>query len=107
MASDNRDDFERRFEEDDGVFPESWLPRPGDKCIGRVVRYTRGETKFGPRTIAVLECSNGEGKQYLLSVWLSNRVLIDKFLRLRPKPGERVGIKRIADVEGSNGRYAN
>jgi hypothetical protein len=107
MSGNNRDDFERRFEEDDGVFPESWRPRPGDKCIGRLVRYTRGEGKFGPRTITVLQCSNDEGKPYLLSVWLSSAVLIEKFRRLRPKPGERVAIKRVADVEGANGRYAN
>jgi len=107
MSGNNRDDFEQRFEEDDGAFPESWRPRPGDKCIGRLVRYTRGESKFGPRTIAVLECSNDEGKTYLLSMWLSSAVLTDKFRRLRPKPAERVAVKRLSDVEGANGRYAN
>ena len=32
-------------------------------------------------------------------------VLIDQFKKLRPKPGERVGIKRVADSEKGYARY--
>jgi len=97
-----RDDFERSLAKEDGTFPESWMSQPGDWISGVVVRYQRGETKFGSCWIAVLECRNDEGQPYHLGIWLAHTVLLDQFKQQRPKRGERVGIKRLRDHETKN-----
>ena len=40
-------------------------------------------------------------------MWLSHAVLVKKWKALGPKIGERVGIKRLPDGSGPNGRYAD
>ena len=93
-------DIEHDLDAFDGTFPESWRPKPGDKIVGRLVRYTQGESPYGPRHIAVVEAMNAGGEPYLVGIWLSHAVLVDQFKRLKPKPGERIGVKRLADVPG-------
>ena len=107
MNKQHEDEFERELDEDDGSFPESWKPHPGDKIVGIVKRYDQAESKFGLRWVCVIEARNEMGERYLCGVWLSHTVLLDQFRKHQPKIGERVGIKRVADAEGANGRYAN
>lgn len=72
--------------------------------VGEIVRYETGMTEYGEAPIVVVANEdNGE----LLSVWLLHQVLLSEFQKLKPKPGERVGIKRLADdPERRYRRYA-
>jgi len=83
------------------TFPESWRPKPGDAVQGMVVGYSKGLSPYGEKWIVTLRVpADGKHGEYLLGVWLSHIVLLDQFKRLRPKPGERVAIKRCADHSG-------
>jgi len=74
--------------------PRAWVADVGQVLVGELVRYSRGEGQYGPAHIAqVREEKTGE----LRAVWLLHRVLLDEFKRLRPKPGERLGIRRLED----------
>jgi len=94
---------------DTGEHPESWKPAPGDKLVGRLVRYDKAPGRYGPCFLAVLDVA-GEGDKasqgaHLVAVWLSHAVLLEKFKELRPAPGESVGIKRLVDAGKGYARY--
>jgi hypothetical protein len=72
-ATSEPDDFERSLDEDDGVPPESWKPKPGDMIIGVLRRYQKVESQYGPCWIAVLEARNDAGQPYLAAVGGSPR----------------------------------
>ena len=101
-----RRDLAAELDAEGDEFPESWRPRPGDKLVGTVVRYTEGDSRFGPKWVCVLRCVNDAGAEYLCSVWLSHTVLYNEFLKLRPRIAERIGIKRLSDEDSAGGRYA-
>ena len=84
--------------------PRAWKPGVGDTLIGELVRYSRGEGKYGPAHIAIVR-EDGSGE--LRACWLFWAVLLDAFKQERPKPGERIGIRRLDDSEGkgANGAY--
>jgi len=91
-------DLQRELDADNGVYPESWKPKPGDSITGVVVRYAKGPTPYGERWIVVLRVAPTETHgEYLAGVWLSHKVLVDLFKRMRPKKGEAVAIKRLED----------
>ncbi|MFH1682144.1 MAG: hypothetical protein ABIH26_16070 [Candidatus Eisenbacteria bacterium] len=69
--------------------------------MGEVVRYDKGPTAWGERWIAVLR---REPDGDLWGVWLSHKVLVDLFRRMKPRPGERIGVKRLADKPAENGK---
>ena len=94
-----RDELERF----DGTYPKSWKPKIGDIITGTIVRYTSGTTDFGEYPIVVIE---EEDSHELRSVWLMHLVLREQFKKLRPKIGERVGIKRLPDSDKGYKRYA-
>jgi hypothetical protein len=96
-ATSKPDDFERALDEDDGIPPEGWKPKPGDMIIGVLRRYQKAESQYGPCWIAVLEARNDAGQPYRAAVWLSSTVLANEFRKLRPKVGERLGVKRLPD----------
>jgi hypothetical protein len=98
--------LQQELEADNGVFPESWKPKPGDSIVGTLLRYDTGPTSWGDRRIAVLKIEANESHgEYLCGVWLSHKVLVDQFKRLRPEPGELVGIKRLPDADKGYARY--
>ncbi|MBM4043659.1 MAG: hypothetical protein FJ279_00945 [Planctomycetes bacterium] len=71
-------------------WPEAWRPKPGDVLTGIVESYSEGPTPYGNvHTVIVKDEDAGER----VSVWLSSTVLLSEFRRLRPKPGERIGLK--------------
>lgn len=98
-----------RLDDYPDLVPESWKPKPGDKIAGELVRYDQGQSPFGPCWLAVLrvEATKDHG-EYLAAVWLSHKVLMERFKALRPKVGEHVGIKRLSDAVDDDGatRYA-
>lgn len=97
-----QDDFRNELDNFDGEYPESWIPKPGDMLVGKLARYSSGHTSYGEQLIAVIE---DDETQTPRSVWLMHTVLHGEFKKLRPKPGERVGIKRLQDSEKGYARY--
>ncbi len=89
-----KDAFRQAAENDDGSYPKSWIPEPGDFIVGTLDHYDTGTSHFGARTIAVIR---DEDSDELRSVWLMASVLEAKFAELEPEPGERLYVKRHAD----------
>lgn len=75
--------------------PPSWEHEPGDVLIGTIVRYEQAETKRGLSPIMVVRDDEGA----VFAVWLTPTVLMSELRKLRPKPGERIGLKRLEDHE--------
>ncbi len=95
QASGN-DDLEARLSED---YPQSWIPEAeGDTIVGEVVRYTTGTTQYGESPVVVLRTADG-----LRSVWLLSTVLRSQFGKLKPRPGERVGIRYGSERTSASG----
>jgi len=102
-------DLAAELDSDTGAHPESWKPAPGDKLVGRVVRYDKAPGRYGPCVLAVLDVAGEGGKAsqgpHLVAVWLAHKVLLELFKDLRPAPGEMVGIKRVDDSGKGYARY--
>ena len=80
----------------------AWRSRVGDVLVGELEGYHRGEGAYGPTWVAhVRDEKAGE----LRAVWLFHTVLLDEFRRLRPKPGERIGLRRLDDGGQEDRRY--
>ena len=62
-----KDAFRQAAELDDGSYPKSWIPEPGDFIIGTLDHYDTGTSRFGTRTIAVIR---DEGSGELRGIWL-------------------------------------
>ncbi len=87
-------DLRTELENFDGEFPESWILKVGEILVCTFIRYEPGYTSYGPCKIAVVrDEESGEER----SVWLLHAVLRREFARQRPKPGDRLGIKRLSD----------
>jgi len=90
---DIRDELERF----DGTFPEAWIPEPGDILVGEILRYDVGPTAYGRFPVATI-ADEETGEE--LSVWLLHTALRSSFAQLRPRIGERIGIRRLEDGTG-------
>lgn len=80
----------------------AWKPEVGDVLVGELVAYRQGQGAYGPAWVAHVR---EEGSGELRACWLFHAVLLDEFRRLRPKPGERVGIRRLEDGGKVGARY--
>jgi hypothetical protein len=95
-------DLRTELDQDDGAIPSSWIPKVGDTLVGELVRYDRGTTPFGSKVIAVIaDEESGE----LRGFWLLHEVARQEFQDQKPRPGERVGIKRLPDTEKGFHRF--
>ncbi|MBI3183317.1 MAG: hypothetical protein HYZ28_14360 [Myxococcales bacterium] len=90
-------DLKAELEAEDGIHPEAWRPRVGEVLVGRLSRYDRAPDLYsgGLAWVAVVEPEDGAPR---VAIWLGT-VLLDLFKRHRPKPGERLGLKRLPDSE--------
>jgi hypothetical protein len=92
---------------DQSDYPAWWnWDEDGDVVDGTFVRFTRGSSEFGEKTIAVLSI-DGEER----SVWLHEAVLFDEFKRellRRPSreldPGEHVVVTRLDKRKTADGK---
>lgn len=80
----------------------AWKPEVGDVLVGELVAYRQGQGAYGPAWVAHVR---EEGSGELRACWLFHAVLLDEFRRLRPKPGERVGLRRLEDGGKAGSRY--
>jgi len=95
-------DLRSELNQDDGALPTSWIPKIGDTLVGQLVRYDRGTTAYGVKTIAVVvDEETGE----LRGFWILHEVARQEFADQKPRPGERLGIKRLPDTEKGFHRY--
>lgn len=81
-------DLRTELEEFDG-YPPSWRFKEGDIVVGRILSYQQAQTNYGPGWVCVIE----EEKLGRLSIWLTSVVLVDCFRKLKPRIGERIGIR--------------
>ena len=95
-------DLYAELEDFDGTYPKSWLPKPGDIIVGRILRYTSGRTDYGKYPIAVVEDAKTKQPR---SVWLMHQVLRNEFEDQQPKVGETIGIKCLPKSEKGYKRY--
>jgi hypothetical protein len=77
-------------------FPPAWKPVPGEILVGTVEGYDTWEGKYGPVKVVILRDEAGGA---LVSVYLSSMVLLQEFRKLRPRPGETVGIRYLGKDE--------
>jgi hypothetical protein len=93
------DDIEQRLQaKAEEPAPESWRPEPGDKIMGRVIRYEKGTTQgWGDAPIVVLESLRTQGR--LISVWMFHTTLVNEFKKQRPKVGEALMLEYHGKVE--------
>lgn len=87
------DDFAKRVSEDSGDYPESWKPGVGDQLIGVVKAYGTYTGDYGE--VPTVTITDGNAKDH--GVFISGYVIKDQFQAKRPKIGERIGLKRVAD----------
>lgn len=95
-------DLRKELEQADGTHPPTLQLKPGDVFVGVVDRYEEGPTRYGPAPIVVvIDETSGE----LRSLWILHHVLRDEFAKQRPRPGERIGVKRLADSDRGYQRF--
>jgi len=95
------DEIAKRLEEDR---PANLRLEEGESFIGTYVRLDKGYTSYGESWIMVLADDNGE----LHGLWLFHAALTNKLKKLRPAPGDRIGIKYLGKRQGSSGNdYAD
>jgi hypothetical protein len=92
-------DLYRELNESSDALRESWKPNPGDLIAGTVQGYETAEGKFGPVTLLILaeEDESGKPTGSEVTVWLAHKVLWDEVRKLKPRIGERIGIRRLED----------
>ena len=100
------DEFREDMNSFDGTFPQSWRPEVGDIIVGQVTGFSTGPAgEYGPRPIIIMQ---DETTEETVSVWLLSQILIGAVQDARPRVGDRIGIKRLADRTGASGRtYKN
>lgn len=67
--------------------------------IGKFVGMDQGSTAYGPCWIMTVEKEGGEE----VAVWLFHEVLKNELARVRPKPGETLGIKYVGKTKPKGG----
>lgn len=80
--------------------PESWKPEVGEEIVGELIEYREGKARHGAAQIAVIR---EDGTDTPRAVWLFHTVMLAEFKRLKPKPGERLAIRRLED--GQKGEH--
>lgn len=96
-------DLRRELEEFDGEYPEAWRPSVGDILVGEVMRWSSGYTDYGEYPICIVR-ADATGEE--VGVWLLHTVLRDEMAKKKPRPGEKIGIKRLPDASKGYKRYA-
>lgn len=71
------------------TYPPSWSVKEGEKVVGLLKEYQKAFTPYGEAWVCQIDDEN----RGMISVWLTHTVLLDWFKKLKPKVGERIGIK--------------
>ena len=95
-------DLRAELDGEDTPRPPAFRFEVGDRLVGRLVRLEKAATKYGTRFIAILEREEDDQE---VAVWLYHTVLLDLYRRESPKPGDRLGIRRLSDHQKGYARY--
>ena len=109
-------DFATDLNNFDGVYPPSWNPNVGETLVGVILRYDRVEGTFAPVQVATVKMENRarckrDQEQVVAesgdeaTLWISPAALRTQFANLQPKPGERIGVKRLEDGHSARQTY--
>ena len=75
--------------------PKSWIPEVGEKLVGTLVQYVRATDRNGvTHPVAIVE--DGDGTHW--SVWIFRGPLSRVFEREKPKPRDRICLRRDDDA---------
>ena len=88
-------DLLAELQEDTGEHPPAWKPEVGDVLVGTLLRYDHAPDQYHPgetALVAIVKPDDGAP----VAIWLGT-VLLSLFRMHRPQPGDRLGLKRIAD----------
>jgi len=84
--------------------PEAyWQGRPGDVVGGRVVAIDVRSTQYEPRVPVIILEQTSDGSR--LAIWALHQVLRDELVRLQPRIGDEIAIRRLDDSEHGYARY--
>jgi len=86
--------LQKEMEDWDG-FPEAFIFSPGDTLTGRLIEIDEGKTDFGKSPILTIQTPDGK----LNTVWVFWTVLKSKLIKLNPRVGDILSIKRLEDNE--------
>ena len=98
-------DLKRELEHFDGTYPQAWQPDPGDILVGKIVKIERAPCRFGAGGMTWVLCIEKDEGLGAVSLWLTSTVLLNEFRKLRPKQGERIGIKYLGMRQGADNTY--
>lgn len=82
-------DLRQELQENDGEYPPSWKFQQGEVIVGEILAYSQASTNYGPAWVCLIE----EEERGKLAIWLTSTVLVDLFKKLKPKVGERIGLR--------------
>jgi hypothetical protein len=82
--------------------PPAWKPVPGEVLVGTVEAYDTFVGKYSESKVCILR---DQAEDSLISVYLSPTVLYNEFKKMRPKIGERVGIRYLGKADGDEGYH--
>jgi hypothetical protein len=84
----------------DAEFPPAVILEEGQSFIGTYLRLEQGYAEYrGPVWVMVFATDDGEER----CLWPLHRALINGLKRLRPKPGDRVGVKCLGKRRSQGG----
>lgn len=107
----NPDEFYTPDNFDKEEYPPSWKADVGDFLGGIIKRYSQGTTEYRGEVrehpIAIIEVEIIDGGADVepgdeVGFWLLHTVALSKFEKLAPRPGERVGIRKVESPEGKD-----
>lgn len=96
-------DLRAELEAADDRDPQVWKPEVGDTLVGILVRYDEIDGKFGLVRAAFID---EEGTGLLRYVYLSTVVISAEFEKADPKPGDRIGLKRLQNGGSGYKRFS-
>ena len=103
MSNATTDPLRERLDQHEGDSVPYWDPEVGDVVIGTIVAIEVRTAPHSGRTPVLTiqdEISGG-----LIDVWALHTVLRSELKKLRPKKGDRIGIKRLPDADKGYRRF--
>ncbi len=91
------DQFRDGMDEFTGEYAKGWKPKAGEMVCGEIVTLEPVVGEFGP--VMVCTIADEEAREDI-AVWISPKVLRDRFQMLQPKVGERIAIKALTEGKG-------
>lgn len=76
---------------------QGWRPEVGEKLVGIILEVSEGESEYGRYPLLIVD-STGD----YIAVHAFHTVLKNELSRLRPQPGDTIGIKYLGKPPGKS-----